>query len=148
MLALDPQKRTTDLQRFLQHSFVADVDWDAVLNMKIKPSFIPPKDHLNCDPTFELEEMIIEAKPLHKKKKRLAKQGSKAREVDEEVQSRLLNLSEEFVVYNRDNANKVKDVVVQESNGHAEDEDAVEDVKTMQETNHDRKDQAEVTGPT
>ncbi|XP_071827168.1 serine/threonine-protein kinase 32B-like isoform X1 [Apostichopus japonicus] len=148
LLALDPQKRTTDLQRFLQHSFVADVDWDAVLNMKIKPSFIPPKDHLNCDPTFELEEMIIEAKPLHKKKKRLAKQGSKAREVDEEVQSRLLNLSEEFVVYNRDNANKVKDVVVQESNGHAEDEDAVEDVKTMQETNHDRKDQAEVTGPT
>lgn len=35
------------------------------------------KDHLNCDPTYELEEMIIEAKPLHKKKKRLAKQNSK-----------------------------------------------------------------------
>ena len=34
------------------------------------------KDHLNCDPTFELEEMIIEAKPLHKKKKRLMKQRS------------------------------------------------------------------------
>lgn len=35
------------------------------------------KDHLNCDPTYELEEMIIEAKPLHKKKKRLAKQNSR-----------------------------------------------------------------------
>lgn len=34
------------------------------------------KDHLNCDPTFELEEMIIETRPLHKKKKRLAKQRS------------------------------------------------------------------------
>lgn len=34
------------------------------------------RDHLNCDPTFELEEMIVEAKPLHKKKKRLAKQRS------------------------------------------------------------------------
>lgn len=34
------------------------------------------KDHLNCDPTFELEEMIIESKPLHKKKKRLSKQRS------------------------------------------------------------------------
>ena len=34
------------------------------------------KDHLNCDPTYELEEMIIEANPLHKKKKRLAKQLS------------------------------------------------------------------------
>jgi len=29
---------------------------------------------LNCDPTYELEEMIIEAKPLHKKKKRLLRQ--------------------------------------------------------------------------
>uniref|UniRef100_A0A4W5N125 Serine/threonine kinase 32A n=1 Tax=Hucho hucho TaxID=62062 RepID=A0A4W5N125_9TELE len=28
---------------------------------------------LNCDPTFELEEMILESKPLHKKKKRLAR---------------------------------------------------------------------------
>lgn len=34
------------------------------------------RDHLNCDPTFELEEMIVEARPLHKKKKRLAKQRS------------------------------------------------------------------------
>lgn len=31
---------------------------------------------MNCDPTFELEEMIVEARPLHKKKKRLAKQRS------------------------------------------------------------------------
>lgn len=35
------------------------------------------KDHLNCDPTYELEEMIIEAKPLHKKKKRLAKYNNR-----------------------------------------------------------------------
>lgn len=31
------------------------------------------KGRLNCDPAFELEEMILESKPLHKKKKRLAK---------------------------------------------------------------------------
>lgn len=30
---------------------------------------------LNCDPTFELEEMILESKPLHKKKKRLARKN-------------------------------------------------------------------------
>jgi len=53
-----------------------DLDFDKVLNKQIKPRFTPPKDHLNCDPTFELEEMIIETKPLHKKKKRLAKQRS------------------------------------------------------------------------
>ena len=34
------------------------------------------KDHLNCDPTFELEEMIVETQTLHKKKKRLAKHHS------------------------------------------------------------------------
>ncbi len=28
-------------------------------------------DVLNCDPTYELEEMIVETRPLHKKKKRL-----------------------------------------------------------------------------
>ena len=28
-------------------------------------------DALNCDPTYELEEMIVETRPLHKKKKRL-----------------------------------------------------------------------------
>ncbi|EMP36817.1 Serine/threonine-protein kinase 32A [Chelonia mydas] len=35
--------------------------------------FTVQKGRLNCDPTFELEEMILESKPLHKKKKRLAK---------------------------------------------------------------------------
>lgn len=35
------------------------------------------KGRLNCDPTFELEEMILESRPLHKKKKRLAKNRSK-----------------------------------------------------------------------
>lgn len=49
---------------------------DLVLQKKIKPAYSPPRDHLNCDPTFELEEMILETKPLHKKKKRLAKQRS------------------------------------------------------------------------
>ena len=34
------------------------------------------RNSLNCDPTYELEEMIIESRPLHKKKKRLMKQKS------------------------------------------------------------------------
>ena len=37
------------------------------------------KGRLNCDPTFELEEMILESKPLHKKKKRLAKKEKEMR---------------------------------------------------------------------
>lgn len=37
----------------------------------------PQKGRLHCDPTFELEEMILESRPLHKKKKRLAKTRSR-----------------------------------------------------------------------
>lgn len=40
--------------------------------------------------------MIVEAKPLHKKKKRLAKQRSAQKESDGES-----NLIKEFIVYNR-----------------------------------------------
>lgn len=40
------------------------------------------KGRLNCDPTFELEEMILESKPLHKKKKRLAKKEKEMRKCD------------------------------------------------------------------
>ena len=40
------------------------------------------KGRLNCDPTFELEEMILESKPLHKKKKRLAKKEKETRKSD------------------------------------------------------------------
>lgn len=40
------------------------------------------KGRLNCDPTFELEEMILESKPLHKKKKRLAKKEKELRKRD------------------------------------------------------------------
>jgi hypothetical protein len=44
-----------------------------------------PISNLNCDPTYELEEMIIESKPLHKKKKRLAKQNSKRGELSRQA---------------------------------------------------------------
>lgn len=46
------------------------------------------KGRLNCDPTFELEEMILEAKPLHKKKKRLAKKEKEMRKCDSPQVSR------------------------------------------------------------
>lgn len=42
----------------------------------LNSSSIFQRGHLNCDPSLELEEMIMESKPLHKKKKRLMKQRS------------------------------------------------------------------------
>ncbi|XP_052228733.1 serine/threonine-protein kinase 32A-like [Dreissena polymorpha] len=77
LLHLDPDKRISSLNVLKQHSYMVDMDFSRVLQRQIKPAFVPSKDHLNCDPTYELEEMIIEANPLHKKKKRLAKQSSK-----------------------------------------------------------------------
>lgn len=72
-----------------------DFNIDHVLEKRTTPPFRPPKDHLNCDPSLELEEMIVEAKPLHKKKKRLAKQRS-IQHTDGET-----NFIKEFLVYNR-----------------------------------------------
>lgn len=72
------------------------MNFQAVLEKKIKPIFKPPEDHLNCDPCLELEEMIVETRPLHKKKKRLAKQRSAQRDSDPETA-----LIKEFIVYNR-----------------------------------------------
>lgn len=102
-------------------SYCKNVDFEAIFNKKVEPKYVPPKNQLNCDPTFELEEMIIEANPLHKKKKRLSKQHSvsarKALEhqgssslsepgatVDEKsamVQSCLNAIHHEFIIYNR-----------------------------------------------
>ncbi|KOX70765.1 Serine/threonine-protein kinase 32B [Melipona quadrifasciata] len=76
LLTVSPGARISTLKELKQVSAMRELDFDKVLNKQIKPPFTPPKDHLNCDPTFELEEMIIETKPLHKKKKRLAKQRS------------------------------------------------------------------------
>lgn len=68
LLTLAPGARISTLKELKQVNAMKELDFDKVLNKQIKPSFTPPKDHLNCDPTFELEEMIIETKPLHKKK--------------------------------------------------------------------------------
>lgn len=56
------------------------------------------RDHLNCDPTFELEEMIIETRPLHKKKKRLAKQRS-IREVQSPIAVDLVSAESAFATW-------------------------------------------------
>ncbi|XP_064017781.1 serine/threonine-protein kinase 32A isoform X3 [Pogoniulus pusillus] len=73
LLEPNPEKRFSQLKDIQSFPYLSDVNWDAVLQKRITPEFIPTKGRLNCDPTFELEEMILESKPLHKKKKRLAK---------------------------------------------------------------------------
>ncbi|KAL1138186.1 hypothetical protein AAG570_009878, partial [Ranatra chinensis] len=103
LLCVAPGARLSSLDELKKVPYFKSVDFDAIFEKQIKPPFTPPRDHLNCDPTFELEEMIVEAKPLHKKKKRLAKQrslrGSLSVEMPEcEIESQL----SKFHTYNRE----------------------------------------------
>ncbi|KAH8340242.1 hypothetical protein KR074_000617, partial [Drosophila pseudoananassae] len=96
LLSPYPGARISTQQELHQTPLLRNIDFQQVLDKKTKPLFKPPEDHLNCDPCLELEEMIVETRPLHKKKKRLAKQRSAQRDSDPETA-----LVKEFIVYNR-----------------------------------------------
>lgn len=97
LLTVHPGARICSQRELQQTGLLRDINFEDVLTKTQTPPFRPPKDHLNCDPSLELEEMIVEAKPLHKKKKRLAKQRSIQRDSDTVVDSYI----KEFPVYNR-----------------------------------------------
>ncbi|XP_047113145.1 serine/threonine-protein kinase 32A [Schistocerca piceifrons] len=111
LLSVRPGARVSSMEELRKLPCYARTDFAAVLRKEVKPDFVPPKDHLNCDPTFELEEMIIETRPLHKKKKRLAKQRS-LREIQGSVSVDMVDCDlpaenqlshvPEFRVYNRE----------------------------------------------
>ncbi|XP_010141311.1 PREDICTED: serine/threonine-protein kinase 32B-like [Buceros rhinoceros silvestris] len=107
LLTKDPECRLSSLADIQSSPYLADVNWDAVLEKAVTPGFVPNKGRLNCDPTFELEEMILESKPLHKKKKRLAKNKSKdgAKEtcpLNVHLQQCLETVRKEFIIFNRE----------------------------------------------
>ncbi|PAA82307.1 hypothetical protein BOX15_Mlig002698g1, partial [Macrostomum lignano] len=102
LLEQDPGLRLSSLQMLRSHSFMRGLDWPGVLAKTVKPVFAPPKHQLNCDPTYELEEMIIESKPLHKKKKRLAKLADKCAVEDTPMSKALNELNTRFLTFNRD----------------------------------------------
>ncbi|XP_012945981.1 serine/threonine-protein kinase 32B [Aplysia californica] len=106
LLHVDPKQRMQSAHTVQNHSAMAAVDFEKVKVKAIKPLFVPSKDNLNCDPTYELEEMIIETKPLHKKKKRLAKQSSKKDSLTSDSLNRSLDTAPDlfkgFHYYNRE----------------------------------------------
>ncbi|XP_037544191.1 serine/threonine-protein kinase 32B [Nematolebias whitei] len=110
LLCIDVQKRISCLAELQDLDYMSDVNWDAVLSKQLSPGFIPNRRRLNCDPTFELEEMILESKPLHKKKKRLARktreQGSDGSPQNGQLQQRLDSVQRDFIVFNREKSNK------------------------------------------
>ncbi|ETN64471.1 serine/threonine kinase 32 [Anopheles darlingi] len=76
LLNVHPGARLSTLKELQLTRLLRGTDMERVLAKRTNPPFKPSKEHLNCDPSLELEEMIVETKPLHKKKKRLAKQRS------------------------------------------------------------------------
>uniref|UniRef100_A0A5F5PZ88 non-specific serine/threonine protein kinase n=2 Tax=Equus TaxID=9789 RepID=A0A5F5PZ88_HORSE len=107
LLTKDPESRLSSLGDVQSAPYLADMNWDAVFEKALTPGFVPNKGRLNCDPTFELEEMILESKPLHKKKKRLAKNRSKDGTKDScplngHLQQCLETVRKEFIIFNRE----------------------------------------------
>ncbi|KAJ8777206.1 hypothetical protein J1605_014589 [Eschrichtius robustus] len=109
LLEPNPDQRFSHLSNIQNFPYMNDMNWDAVLQKRLIPGFIPNKGRLNCDPTFELEEMILESKPLHKKKKRLAKK-EKMRKCDSSqmclLQEHLESVQKEFIIFNREKVKK------------------------------------------
>uniref|UniRef100_G3U4V2 Serine/threonine-protein kinase 32B n=2 Tax=Loxodonta africana TaxID=9785 RepID=G3U4V2_LOXAF len=107
LLTKDPESRLSSLSDIQSAPYLANMNWDAVFEKALTPGFVPNKGRLNCDPTFELEEMILESKPLHKKKKRLAKNRSKDGTKDScplngHLQQCLETVRKEFTIFNRE----------------------------------------------
>ncbi|XP_059219671.1 serine/threonine-protein kinase 32A isoform X2 [Stomoxys calcitrans] len=120
LLCVHPGGRISSQQELQQTPLLRHTDFKDVVEKKQKPPFKPPEDHLNCDPCLELEEMIVETRPLHKKKKRLAKQRSAQRDSDPETA-----LVKEFIVYNRFKELKRKDMEKKEREWERELEEAM-----------------------
>ncbi|XP_031444230.1 serine/threonine-protein kinase 32B isoform X2 [Phasianus colchicus] len=114
LLTKDPECRLSSLADIQSSPYLVDVNWDAVLEKAVTPGFVPNKGRLNCDPTFELEEMILESKPLHKKKKRLAKNKSKdgtkeSCPLNVHLQQCLETVRKEFIIFNREKLRRQQD---------------------------------------
>ncbi|XP_073096200.1 serine/threonine-protein kinase 32C isoform X3 [Manis javanica] len=115
LLAVDPKHRVSSLQAVRTAPALAGMLWDDLSQKKVQPGFVPNKGRLHCDPTFELEEMILESRPLHKKKKRLAKNRSRDSSRDspqsenDYLQDCLDAIQQDFVIFNREKLKRSQD---------------------------------------
>ena len=74
LLSARPSKRCCSLSALRKLRLFSGLDPSALTERSLSPPLVPKAETLNCDPTYELEEMIVESRPLHKKKKRLKRQ--------------------------------------------------------------------------
>ncbi|RMB88340.1 hypothetical protein DUI87_35292 [Hirundo rustica rustica] len=112
LLTVNPEHRFSCLAHIQASAHLSGVVWSDVCEKRVEPGFVPNKGRLHCDPTFELEEMILESRPLHKKKKRLAKNKSRDNSKDSSqsendyLQECLEAIQQDFVIFNREKLKK------------------------------------------
>ncbi|KAL6033419.1 hypothetical protein STEG23_026253 [Scotinomys teguina] len=117
LLTVNPEHRFSSLQDMQTAPSLAHVLWDDLSEKKVEPGFVPNKGRLHCDPTFELEEMILESRPLHKKKKRLAKNKSRdssrdsSQSENEYLQDCLDAIQQDFVIFNREKLKRSQELM-------------------------------------
>uniref|UniRef100_A0A3B4VCN2 non-specific serine/threonine protein kinase n=1 Tax=Seriola dumerili TaxID=41447 RepID=A0A3B4VCN2_SERDU len=122
LLTVNPEHRFSSVSDMQTSPYLADVNWDAVYEKKMEAGFVPNKGRLHCDPTFELEEMILESRPLHKKKKRLAKNRSRDNSKDSQSENDYLQeclevVQQEFMIFNRERLKKRQEEGQSEAGG-------------------------------
>ncbi|XP_033065679.1 serine/threonine-protein kinase 32C isoform X2 [Trachypithecus francoisi] len=116
LLTVNPEHRFSSLQDMQAAPALAGVLWGHLSEKRVEPGFVPNKGRLHCDPTFELEEMILESRPLHKKKKRLAKNKSRDNSRDSSqsendyLQDCLDAIQQDFVIFNREKLKRSQDL--------------------------------------
>lgn len=87
----------------------ARVNYVDVLERKCAPVFTPRTDAMNCDPTYELEEHIIESSPIHSRKARARSAQDSIGRRDVQAGGELAHINETFNVYNREGVLKLMD---------------------------------------
>nr|CAB3266651.1 serine/threonine-protein kinase 32A [Phallusia mammillata] len=108
-------QRLCNVDKLYKLELFSSINQDEVLT-NLQPKFIPSQTHLNYDPTYELEELIIESNPLHKKKQRILKRkktkerklqrmnsetASESNTAEDLEDQALIRISEQFQPFNR-----------------------------------------------
>lgn len=99
LLHPDDDKRLQSVEVMMSHPFFEGTNWEEVESKEVIQPFIPPQNRINCDPTHELEEMIVEPNPLHKKQHRLSKRTFRPEEA--QLEEELDRVMERFQPYDR-----------------------------------------------
>ena len=79
LLQPNVRQRLSSLEKLKNYQVLKHLDFSSVEKQLVAAKFTPSNDRLNCDPTYELEEIMIESNPLHKKKRRKRRRKSNVR---------------------------------------------------------------------